>query len=642
MHTRSTVATFAVIAVLSTALVVPAGPAAAAGYTVSSTETLAPGLTLSDIAGGPHPIKAVRADLGTPTLRVQYLSGAKVTDTAKLSKLAGDAGAVAAVNGDFHDRGATFAPNGAGIKDGVLRQGRSAVYNNAAAFYPAESGSLARLVSMYLKATVTLPDGTVLPSDPALQVSLNPRILDYHHLGVFTDQWGSAARASILRPTAVNVREVEIRDGLVTRVGTTVGGAVPAGSTILVGSGQAGLDLAGLRAGDPVTVAYQPVEGTPTATEPSTARDAIGAAEVVLRDGVPQASADTELRSRTGIGFSADGRTVWLVTVDDGALISEVGRILAALGADDGLNLDGGGSTGLVARSAGQTAVSLRGGFDDRNLPNALGITSSARSTSCAPAAPIYAVTTDGKMLRYLRNAPDKATGTWNTTVPQIGTGWQVYDKILAGPGGRVYGINGQGLRWYVYPGQSPWQYHHEDIAPATFARYAQAAYRDLITVDRRGDFYRVDAAGNLVVNRINETGTNWTVTADRIVATGFGDYNLIVAGDTGVIYARRADGKLFRYRFDPDNGYTQVDPIPGRPHEWSGSGWGKSSLGVISAGGDVLFGRDAAGDLWNYLHREWDDSWPVNRDIGQAWHTFRAVAAAPDTCELTTRFYQP
>lgn len=72
-----------------------------------------------------------------------------------------------------------------------------------------------------------------------------------------------------------------------------------------------------------------------------------------LRDGQPQPSGP-DLHPRTGLGLSAEGRLLFLVAIDgrrlsrQGATTEELGRWLKRCGADDGINMDGGGSTTLV------------------------------------------------------------------------------------------------------------------------------------------------------------------------------------------------------------------------------------------------------------------------------------------------------
>jgi hypothetical protein len=84
-------------------------------------------------------------------------------------------------------------------------------------------------------------------------------------------------------------------------------------------------------------------------------RHAVGGFFVVLENGVSRGH-PTRRFPRTAAGVSADGRTLILLTVDGrrrrsvGSTEPETGTILAALGAREGLILDGGGSTTMAIR----------------------------------------------------------------------------------------------------------------------------------------------------------------------------------------------------------------------------------------------------------------------------------------------------
>jgi len=84
------------------------------------------------------------------------------------------------------------------------------------------------------------------------------------------------------------------------------------------------------------------------------AESAIGGFGIVLKDG-RIVGGDADRHPRTAVGVSPDGRTLFLLVADGrqpgysrGATTAELGRWLRELGADDGLNLDGGGSSALV------------------------------------------------------------------------------------------------------------------------------------------------------------------------------------------------------------------------------------------------------------------------------------------------------
>ncbi len=110
----------------------------------------------------------------------------------------------------------------------------------------------------------------------------------------------------------------------------------------------------------------QALVGTFTALPVSFAvADAVTGSDILVARGAnvaPTANTDfNNANPRTAVGVSADGRTLYLVTIDGrqpgystGTSLAETGDVLLALGAFDGLNLDGGGSTAMViANGAG-------------------------------------------------------------------------------------------------------------------------------------------------------------------------------------------------------------------------------------------------------------------------------------------------
>ena len=87
-------------------------------------------------------------------------------------------------------------------------------------------------------------------------------------------------------------------------------------------------------------------------------RHAVGAFFFVLEGGriTPEYAAGKSLAPRTGFGLSEDGRYWYILVVDGrqknfsmGCTHREVAEFLKYLGAQDGLNMDGGGSTTLLA-----------------------------------------------------------------------------------------------------------------------------------------------------------------------------------------------------------------------------------------------------------------------------------------------------
>src|SRR5262249_9276108 len=80
-----------------------------------------------------------------------------------------------------------------------------------------------------------------------------------------------------------------------------------------------------------------------------------------------------ERQPRTAVGVTQDGKTLLLIVVDGrqpnyraGATMREISAIAIKYGADEAINLDGGGSTTLVAESATGSPMVLDSPIDNR------------------------------------------------------------------------------------------------------------------------------------------------------------------------------------------------------------------------------------------------------------------------------------
>ncbi|MDO5554524.1 MAG: phosphodiester glycosidase family protein [Planctomycetia bacterium] len=82
---------------------------------------------------------------------------------------------------------------------------------------------------------------------------------------------------------------------------------------------------------------------------------AVSGSAIVLKDGKVVTNADTSVHPRTAIGISRGARYIYFMTIDGrqngysiGATLEQVGFLLKKVGAAEGINLDGGGSTTMV------------------------------------------------------------------------------------------------------------------------------------------------------------------------------------------------------------------------------------------------------------------------------------------------------
>ncbi|SDJ46874.1 phosphodiester glycosidase family protein [Streptomyces indicus] len=322
------------------------------------------------------PGRGISPDKG---ISVDYLHSGKVADRRTVSELAAahDPGkgrrTVAAINADFFDINETGAPQGAGLKDGKLVQSPAPGAHRAVGFGPADAG---RVLELYFDGTLTTPQGV------RALTAYNAANVPAGGIGAYTDAWGTADRALTV-DKATPVAEALVEDGKVVSVADRVGsGPIAAGATVLVGREAGAEALKALRPGDPVGIAYAPrTNGGPVP------RTAVGGRELLVVDGVPQnheGAGNNTAAPRTAVGFSADGRTLHILTVDGrqadsgGVTLTELGVMMKQAGAHNALNLDGGGSSTLVAREPGSDALQVENSPSDgseRTVPNGLALT---------------------------------------------------------------------------------------------------------------------------------------------------------------------------------------------------------------------------------------------------------------------------
>ncbi|MER7440586.1 phosphodiester glycosidase family protein [Micromonospora avicenniae] len=364
------------------AAVTATGPGVAAGdrsgiepagglETTKTSRPVAPGVELTSFdrydAEGWLRADALTADLNGG-VTVDYVNSGAVSRAEPLRAAADRTRAVAAVNGDFFDINNSGAAQGVGIRDGELIQSAVSGHQNAVAV---TSQGIGRVVEVNFDGTATLPAG------PVTLTQFN-NMVQAGGVGVFTALWGTYTRERAVAGAA-RVTEVTVVDGRVARVDPAAGsGPIPAGTTVLLGR-EAGADaLAGLRPGDPVSVAWQPKP-----SDGGNLHAAVGGGNVLVRDGLVQTISDPSLAPRTAVGFTADGRKMIMLTVDGrqvdsrGVTQTEMGRMMAELGAHNALNLDGGGSSTLLAREPGAAAVQVENSPSDgteRPVPNGLAL----------------------------------------------------------------------------------------------------------------------------------------------------------------------------------------------------------------------------------------------------------------------------
>ncbi|UUU27887.1 phosphodiester glycosidase family protein [Streptomyces sp. DSM 40750] len=385
---------------LAGATLVGAAPASGAPGAV----VVAPGIEYTEFdiqaAKGVAHAHVLSVDLRSRQVGVGLLYPGKVAARATVSRLATAAGAVAGVNGDFFNITETQHPGvaatGASVGPAIARgHALKAAVPNGQRFGPAlppgtstkdvlgvTADGTARLDSIALDGSVTTAEGD-LPLG-----GLNQYALPVGSVGAFTADWGETSRLRAVcgtdtdraAPCSTDTHEVVVSGGrAVHSAGTPGSGVIEPGTTVLVGREAGARRLRELSPGDPVAVRHRLVASS-TRT-PYTF--ALGGYPV-LRGGLPLPGLDhTTSAVRTAAGIADGGHRLLLLALDGaaayrtGLTIAEVADTMRRLGSVDAFSLDGGGSSTLVARAPGASAVTVRNHPSDgteRAVPNGIGV----------------------------------------------------------------------------------------------------------------------------------------------------------------------------------------------------------------------------------------------------------------------------
>ncbi|MEE4546062.1 phosphodiester glycosidase family protein [Streptomyces sp. V4-01] len=401
---RTGAAAAAALGVLGGALAGATGARAdSGGMPYDRVERLAHGVSYGEFTVTAHGAAVhgdvLTVDLRDPRVGVDLLTPGAVAARATVSGMADARHAVGAVNGDFFnisEEHPGVAPTGS--SDGPeISSGRAlkAAVPDAQRFGPAmpPGGSTqdvigvgadrrARLDRLVLHGVLRTDRGSTALG------GFNQYALPAGGIGAYTAGWGAVSReravcgsdTSRAAPCSTDTYEVAVRRGRVVAVADAPGqGPIASGTTVLVGRDGGADTLRALHVGDRALVGERLA---PTSSRVPYVFAAGGFP--VLRDGEPLPGLDAKTAAtRTAAGFGDHGRTLYLLALDGaaetgaGLTVAELAAVMRQIGADDAVNLDGGGSTTLVARAPGDPAVTVRNhpsGGAERPVANAVGV----------------------------------------------------------------------------------------------------------------------------------------------------------------------------------------------------------------------------------------------------------------------------
>ncbi|MEU0041183.1 MULTISPECIES: phosphodiester glycosidase family protein [unclassified Streptomyces] len=365
--------------------------------------TVAPGIGYRAFSvTGSHGVVSghlVTADLTNRHVSVDLLTPGTVSSRVKLSQMAAAQGAVAGVNADFFNieesQHVGVAPTNSAVGPAIAHgEALKAAVPDGQRFGPGLPpgtstrdvigvgyNKRARLDELTLKGSVRTKSGSFDLG------GFNQYAIPVGGVGAFTPKWGDVSRQRSVCGTdtvrsaacSTDTYEVTVRDGRVVSGSATIGaGAIAEDTVVLVGR-EAGADrLRALRTGDKVKVS----DRLKTASG-KRLRFAVGGFPV-LRDGKPLPGLDTKAAAtRTGAGLGDHGRRLYLLVLDgsaesgSGLTVAEVADVLDTVGADAGVNLDGGGSSTLVTRDPVTGTPLVRNhptGGAERPVPEGIGL----------------------------------------------------------------------------------------------------------------------------------------------------------------------------------------------------------------------------------------------------------------------------
>ncbi len=346
----------------------PAGPTLISNH---DTKTIGPGIDLTTFerfdARGWLNGEVLTVQLSNNQVSADLLFPGVITSARPLSEMAHLSGAVAGVNGDFFDINNTKAPLGTMIQNGTLLKGPQGSHTLTAGVN--EQG-LGQITNIFLEGKVALPTGEFPLA------ALNQSSIPANGIGLYTSVWGQAQRPTGGSP----VYEVTIQNNKVVAVSDQVGsGPIPDNTYVLIGRDQGASVLKELSIGDDVTVEY-----APKVDSDSLMKFAIGGNIKLVENGeVPANLDDSTTAPRSAVGFTEDGQTMIIALVDGrqtdsrGMTIKEIAELMKEFGAYQALNIDGGGSSTMVARMPGYENAEVVNNPSDgseRSVPNGIGI----------------------------------------------------------------------------------------------------------------------------------------------------------------------------------------------------------------------------------------------------------------------------
>jgi len=342
-------------------------------------------------------LDVIEVDLTNPYVEVKPMAGHNqhFTEKQSVQKMVEEYGAAAGINTDYFVMAKEGGPFGHIVLDGELlsTQIKHDGFRNLAITQERK----AVILPVPFKGEVTAPDGSSFVLNEINNSEYFPESTPgaSSHSGalvMYTPYWGLNSPGVMPGYSSSPIIEMSVRGDRVDQIAVYPAGApvqdgidIPQDGYVLWGHAQGGQFLIDhFQPGDLVEWSWDPGPAVNWL-------NSVGAYTELVLQGRPLDPINTPnsikgRHARTVAGADQSGTRLILVTAEKsaqsaGATLEEMAQILVRLGAWEGVNLDGGGSTTMVVRQLGDTASSLvltpQGGTQ-RAVPVGLGIFNTA------------------------------------------------------------------------------------------------------------------------------------------------------------------------------------------------------------------------------------------------------------------------
>ena len=358
--------------------------ALAVDYQLRNKEKLSEGTYLSEydvqIQGDMLPVKKLSVDLNNPHVDIQAMHpGDGFNNRETVREMAAEQDAVAAVNADFFHLNLPAAPFGLHVEQQKILS--SPTDNSTWIGFGIDTHKKAHIQNWWFKGSIVV-DGQYTHS----LYGYNQTYRAGSHIFLYDSTWGEAISSSFFEDP---VLQITVEQGFITSVEKskqTV--SIPQNGFTVIADG-AGAEFLEKHAGLGDKLEYS------LDIEPSMSLDtAVGGHVLLVENGQPVnperlPPPGSPRGPRTAVGIDAAGEKVNFYTIEStsstpGITLPELSVFLSRQGMDRALNLDGGGSSTMVARRLGelQPALINQPRFGSmRAVPNAVGIFNRAPKT---------------------------------------------------------------------------------------------------------------------------------------------------------------------------------------------------------------------------------------------------------------------